>query len=214
MSSTIVCVASGPSFDTDQAAHLAAAQYLKKCRVLVVNDNYRMLPDADWLYACDGKWWVEHYRHTRYFRGSKWTSDQDTADRFGINLVRMWSAGNGLCVENMLTSRMGLPAVSSYKIHAGGNSGYQAVNLAYHFGAKRIILVGYDMQATGGRAHWFGDHPSGLHLDQTELYESWRRRFKPLVEDLKARSIEVVNCTKETALTCAPRSTLETELPI
>ena len=30
-------------------------------------------------------------------------------------------------------------------IHQGKNSGYQALNLAYLLGAKRILLLGYDM---------------------------------------------------------------------
>ncbi|MGA4815964.1 hypothetical protein ACPA9J_15885 [Pseudomonas aeruginosa] len=29
-------------------------------------------------------------------------------------------------------------------------------------GAKRIILLGYDMQKTNGQSHWHGDHPKGL----------------------------------------------------
>jgi hypothetical protein len=40
-------------------------------------------------------------------------------------------------------------------VGGGGNSGFQAVNLAAQFGASRIILIGFDMTDRGGK-HWYG----------------------------------------------------------
>lgn len=52
MRDTIVCVASGESLTR------ADVNYCRgKARVLAINDNYRIAPWADWLYACDGRWW-------------------------------------------------------------------------------------------------------------------------------------------------------------
>lgn len=90
------------------------------------------------------------------------------------------------------------------------NSGYQAINLAYQFGAAKIILIGYDMQHTGGKTHWHGDHPKGL--TNAQGIEGWRKCFTPLAEDLAAIGVDVVNCSNETALTCFRRSTLQAEL--
>lgn len=91
-------------------------------------------------------------------------------------------------------------------IHHGANSGYQAIGLAYHLGADRIVLIGYDMQHTNGRTHWHGDHPSGL----TNAFgiEKWVKNFSALAKDLKEEGVEVVNCSIETALTCFPRADL------
>jgi hypothetical protein len=40
-------------------------------------------------------------------------------------------------------------------IGSGGNSGFQALNIAAQFGATRILLIGFDMHAAKG-AHWYG----------------------------------------------------------
>lgn len=87
------------------------------------------------------------------------------------------------------------------------NSGYQAINLAYHFGVSRIILIGYDMQRTEGRSHWHGDHPKGL--TNAEGVAKWASRFPQLAADLEREGVEVVNCSKETALNCFKRARLE-----
>ncbi|MDG3040445.1 hypothetical protein [Roseicyclus marinus] len=91
-------------------------------------------------------------------------------------------------------------------IHHGANSGYQAIGLAYQLGADRIILVGLDMQHTGGRSHWHGDHPKGL--GNAWGIEGWRKNFDALAADLEAEGVEVINCSIDTALTCFPQADL------
>lgn len=86
------------------------------------------------------------------------------------------------------------------------NSGYQAINLAYHIGAKEIFLLGYDMQRTGGLNHWHPDHPKGWANGGD--YADWRKRLAELSADLTSAGVKVVNCSRETALTCFDRSTI------
>lgn len=85
------------------------------------------------------------------------------------------------------------------------NSGAGAITLAAKGGAKRIILLGYDSQKTGGKAHWHGDHPPTLgnagHMDK------WQKRFAEQAKDFA--DIEIINCSRQTALTCFPRANLE-----
>jgi hypothetical protein len=38
----------------------------------------------------------------------------------------------------------------------------QAINLAVHLGAARIILLGYDLSPARMGGHWFGDHPEPI----------------------------------------------------
>ncbi len=85
------------------------------------------------------------------------------------------------------------------------NSGVGAVALAVHMGAQRILLLGYDCQRTGGKAHWHGDHPTGL--GNAGSLNKWPAQFQKLARDL--RNFDIVNCTRETALTCFPRVNLE-----
>lgn len=87
------------------------------------------------------------------------------------------------------------------RIHTGGNSGYQAIGLAFLWGAVRIVLLGYDMQRTNGMAHWHGEHKHGLPNLGANLPE-WVRRMQQLAIDFRTQGVDVVNCTRETAIRC------------
>lgn len=99
----------------------------------------------------------------------------------------------------------GAPGLGRDHIRHGSNSGYQAINLAYLLGAGRIILLGYDMGATGN-THFFGAHPKPMTSGN---YTTFVERFTPLAEDLKREGVEVLNCTPQTALTQFTRASLD-----
>ena len=193
---TVVCVASGPSLTDTQRQIIEAARAAGRCHVIVVNRQWEWLPNADVLYAADGRWWNRYWPAVESgFRGECWTCDHDAARKYGI----CWIKSKGL---------RGLsrdPAV----IHQGGNGGYQAIGLAYHFGATRILLAGDDMQHTGGRAHNHEDYPAGF--SNANGVKQWAPAFNALDADLIAAGVELINCTTETALTIA-RGDLATEL--
>lgn len=60
------------------------------------------------------------------------------------------------------------------------------------------MLLGFDMQRTGGKSHWFGDHPAGMNVPSP--YDVWRGKFTALAADLALEGVEVLNCSRETAL--------------
>lgn len=86
-----------------------------------------------------------------------------------------------------------------------GNSGAGAISLAAQGNPKRIIMLGFDCQKTGGKAHWHGDHPP--HLGNAGSIDKWHSRFADQARDF--RGIEILNCSRETALTCFQRAHLE-----
>lgn len=147
------------------------------------------------LYACDGEWWDRYHADVvRCFKGELWTTDKRASLTYGLNHVPGESK----------------PGLGRGVLHYGANSGYQAINLAYLMGASRIVLLGFDMQKTGGKSHWHGDHPSGLNR-QSPL-KSFAKNFPALAKDLSAAGVEVVNATRETALECFPKIQLEDAL--
>lgn len=148
-----------------------------------------MAPWADILYACDLGWWQKY--HSEPFDGERWTQDVKAACEFGLNYAPS---------ENK-------PGLGKSKIHQGGNSGYQAINLAYLMGAEKIYLLGYDMQKTGGKSHWHGDHPRGLTANQPVW--DWVKRFPALASDLHNEGVQVINLTRETALACFEKGDIE-----
>jgi uncharacterized Rossmann fold enzyme len=96
------------------------------------------------------------------------------------------------------------------RVHSGGNGGYQAIGLAYMWGAARIILLGYDFQKTGGHLHWHGPHEKGL--PNLGDLPSWARRMVQMGADLRAQGVTVVNASRQTALTCFEKMPLNEAL--
>lgn len=140
------------------------------------------------MYACDLRWWIKYQPLWKEFKGQKYTWSEDAAKKFGLTHVLS---------ENDIGLGMDV-------IHTGGNGGYQAVNLAFLMGFKKIILLGFDMQRTGGKTHFHGDH-HGMNNPYDNLFRQWIQNFDLMAKDLRAAGVEVLNATRETALTCFPR---------
>jgi hypothetical protein len=85
------------------------------------------------------------------------------------------------------------------------------MSLAYVWGVKKMILLGFDMQRTNGKSHWHGDHPKGL--GNGSRYSGWLVAMGKLAKGLSDKGVEVVNCSRQSALQCFRRSTIDKELP-
>ena len=155
-----------------------------------------MLPDADYLYACDAHWWEEYYADVKAgFRGDCF-SIEDKND--GINakpeyeIKRIPSRHGGDFGEDEIHDG----------VSGGPNSGFQACNLAYMLGAKTIMLLGMDM---GGR-HFFGDHPGRMNV--ASPYSGFMKSFASITKD-----VEIINCSRRTAMRCFPILRIQDALP-
>lgn len=96
-------------------------------------------------------------------------------------------------------------------VHSGRNSGYQLINLAWLRGYRRLLLLGYDLQRTGGKAHWFGEHPTP-EMRATSIGPGWIEPHDRLAAMLGRYDLDIINCTRETALTCYPRMPIDQAL--
>lgn len=190
---------------TGQSLTQADVNYcIGKADVLAVNDAWKLAPWADWMYAADVQFWGMHHEAIkRDFKGECWTQSGEAAEWYGLNRIHSFDAP-GLSHDPKL-------------IHQGGNSGYQAINLAYHFGASRIVLLGFDLYGT----HFFGSHPRGLADPAQISFDYWLARFGALAEDLAWADVPVYNCSRPfvvdgvkhySKLTCFRRADLETIL--
>ena len=184
---TIVCLATGPSLtqaDVDMVRGKADA-------VIAISNAIDLAPWADVLYSCDGKWWTWRQGMPSY-TGLKYALKRD---------ARKWASQGVQMLKH--AGREGL-AKAPDSLCDGGNSGYQAINLAVHMGAQRILLLGYDMR---------GDHFFGSHADKSRPnFGVCLAMFPTLVKPLAAAGVEVINCTRKTAITCFPRMSLEAAL--
>jgi hypothetical protein len=196
---TVVCLATGPSLTQTDVDYCRG-----KARVIAINDAVRMAPWADVLYSSDRYWWPRH-NGVPSFTGAK----------FGIGS----SVGkfNGFVKHPDVrvlknTGYTGLE-LEPTGLRNGKNSGYAAINLAFHFGASRILLLGYDMGRRQGLTHFFGDHvgmanPTDVH------FGSWRRLFDSLLEPLTTAGVSVLNCTPGSSLNTFPMANLREMLPL
>lgn len=195
---TVAILASGPSLSTAQVEQVRAWRAAGgDRRVIAINTTYLLAPWADMLYACDDEWWDRYIAEVReVFTGELWTQDLPTATTHHINWVRS-ERGVGLGRK---------PGV----INQGGNSGFQAINLAFQAGATRLLLLGYDMQPTAGRSHWHADHPGTLQNDHP--YPAWLADMRKLADGLTDEGVSVINCSAQTALRCFDRESLDVAL--
>ncbi len=76
------------------------------------------------------------------------------------------------------------------EIGSGGNSGFQAVNVALQFGARDIALAGYDLACERG-LHWHGPHPAGLNNPTAKTLAEWRQRLDDAAPALAALGARV-----------------------
>lgn len=170
---------------------------LELCRhlpLLVVNDAWELAPWANWLFASDLRWWDGRWNHgVKDFAGEKWTRDPVAFKKYGLKYVES-KPYDGLSYERNV-------------IHEGCNSGYMAINLALHLGASRVLLLGYDAKGSVGKTHFFGRHDSRGIPDRPD-YGDLPAQFARM----KPKGLEVINCTRDTAITCFKRMSLEDAL--
>ncbi len=89
------------------------------------------------------------------------------------------------------------------------NTGACAINLAVLLGAKRIFLLGFDMQLINGRSNWHTDNIT--KPDATIYEEKFIPGFKALKKDMDAKypEIEIVNITDNSSLNLFPKIGVE-----
>ena len=200
---TVAILASGPSMSRDVAETVKG-----RCRVIAVNNQAidtvdsttkqlvpAFAPWADVLYAADAKWWHCYQAQALQFAGLKVTLKPNP-----------WPQ-----VHQLAQSPQRVFDPRPTHLASGGNSGYQALHLAAHFGATRVLLCGYDLRdGLGKRRHWFGNHPP--RLNGQAAYATWISGFQRLAPVLAKMGIEVLQCTPKSALKCFRQSTLEEAL--
>lgn len=93
-------------------------------------------------------------------------------------------------------------------IQGGENSGHKAIRLADVEGEKEIVLLGFDCK--NAHMHHHGDHPPPMKKARTA--ENWIPAFNGLARNMSEAGVRIINCTRDTALDCFERMTLETYL--
>ena len=196
----VVIIASGPSAK-DVNFHLLH----NRARAIAINNSWQLYPSAEALFSCDYVWWKAH-QGVPEFAGMKITSDNRCFD--GGDGEPRWPDLKYLKriqgSDRLITERFGV-------VGWGGNSGFQAINLAVHMKAKKIILIGFDMTLEKG-LHWHGRHEGRLHNPTTGNVDRWRRVTDAAYAKLCDLGITAYNCSPVSALVAYPKVSLEVAL--
>lgn len=203
---TIFVLAGGPSLRGFDSSPLAGR------RVIAINNSWELKPDCDVLHFCDRRWWDPN--------------GLGHGERVKAGFTGRWITTVAALVHDPAVKRLrqsmresGVSEDPSALVH-GGHGGYQAIGLAFLFGAKRIVLLGYDMRSLpleeaipGDGTHWHHGH-SGQRRDHFEhrLRTCFLPSMRRLVEPLARAGVEVLNATPDSALDCWPRVRLEETL--
>ncbi len=180
---TVVCIASGPSLTAEDCETAKASGH----PAIVTNTTFRLAPWADVILAMDLKWWKEYGAEVKAKCTGRRMSTSHAARAYGAE--SLWQCG---WFSNPL------------------NTGQAAITLAMVSGASKIVLLGYDCQMTRGKSHHHGDHPK--HLGNAGSIKRWPKHFEQMARDAGKAGVDVVNCTRATALTCFPRVDLKEAL--
>lgn len=193
---SVVIVASGPSA-ADVPLHMARG----RMPVMAVKDGWRLCPWADVLYGCDHHWWEAH-RGVMEFAGLRMAYDSKT--------LQKWPSLPWLKVEikkpraEFLFGQVG-------HVGWGGNSGFHAINLALQFGAKRLLLIGFDMRVDKGK-HFFGNHKYTKDRPSQANAHRWAEILDAQAPVVAARGVEIINCSLVSALKAYPKMAFEQAL--
>lgn len=177
---------------------LAAPLHLLHDRFCIaVNNAYTVVPWSQVLWFGDVKWWDWHKESLRSWPNSIATCCQNArvikeAAQMGISLISYNRMGRGLSKQ---------PKYVSWN----GSSGASAINLAYHLGAKKVVLVGFDMRRVDGKKNFHSDHkeadhdPFGRHL----------RAFPKIAPAASQLGLTIINATPGSAIPQFPIMSLE-----
>lgn len=94
-------------------------------------------------------------------------------------------------------------------VGSGGNSGFQAMNLAVQFGATGILGIGFDMCGD----HWYGRNGwDKANNPGEENFKRWRKAFESAAPVLSWLGVEFINASMNSTLNCFPKMSVEDAL--
>jgi hypothetical protein len=179
---------------------------LREKKVIGVNQAYKITDcEVQVTYSGDRRWYNWNINKLPKYRGILYTSYPDFVPNrryVPVNVGRI--------------SRHGISDKSRSSICWNGNSGASAINVAYWLGARRIVLLGFDMGRIGRRWNWHTDYPKVPHIDPTTGRARQKSPYRRFLEcwdqiaiDAKRLGLEILNATPAGNLHKFPRVKLE-----
>lgn len=224
--STVFIIGGGPSLHRHQIQLLQDNKAQGSYRVLGVNKAFRLGDWVDAIFFGDQKFYT-------YFR-------KEMIETYGgLKISTVAKCERDKNFKHIGKDRQKRHGISEKKdmVCWNKNSGCASINLAYHFGGKRIVLLGFDMkpmrdsepmkeaQARAKRdpkftplsTHWHDGYPEFSRPGRnakgevpTKLpYHRYLGTIPTIAKDAKRLGIEIIDCSLEGALSAWPKRAVE-----
>ena len=157
---------------------------LRGRKILAVNDSAFAIPFASALFSIDARWIHNRRDEINNFPGHIFLACDEGQRNVRIQRKARWL--------RRVRDQVGFSPYYDAVHMGGGNSGFAAINMALHLGARRIVLMGFDFSADRDRrTHWHGgyrwnsDHIGKVHFN-------WAGRLDQEAATLARRGVEVL----------------------
>lgn len=188
---TIYIIGGGPSLKNFDFKKLNGR------RTIAINKAIIYKWDADVLYWTDGRFYTWFKNEVDNFKGLKYALKPGSQYTHDIKVLKKGKP-------------YGLETDPQSLAH-GFNSGYAAINLAYHLGASRVILLGFDMANDGRESHFHDGYPT--KGAGNKIYtDKFLPGFKQLNVELKNSGMTILNASPYSKLNIFPKITIEQAL--
>lgn len=188
---TVYIIGGGPSLSQMNL------ELIHSKRVIGVNQAFRLGPWIDVLYFGDCNFYDQNIRKgLQDYAGLMISSCQRIPEQGwpGVHRVKR-SKPYGINVDKRNA------------ISWNNNSGASAINIAYWLGAKRVVLLGFDMHKEGDSHHWHS-----YYRDRGPKFDPYHRHligWPKIAEDAKSAGLEIINATPDSTITEFPFLSLE-----
>lgn len=178
-------VANGPSF--------VRPDLLAGRKKICVNSGWKTVPDSDFLFFSDQRWFLAY---------------QPTLDEFAGRIV---SCGNYMVPPHVLQlGKLKPPTLSRDPsvVTMSRTCVTGALNLLLHLGCRRAVVVGLDgASASDGRRHHHG--VKYIWDLRPGSYQAHRDEFAVMAPAFAAAGLEIINATPGSAIDAFPICDLE-----
>ena len=181
---TVVILGGGSSIN-DMGQDKLIPRFEGKYPVIATNSALLLAPWAEVLFWADDRFYRESIWYLPRHLGWWQVTRRPPAGKLPFPVHAVKAEHRGGLSEN--------PSVIF-----GRNSGHMALNIATLMGAKRIILVGFDMQPKG-RMHFHDLHSRPANVD---AFKTWAGDLELAAPILRRNSISVLNANPNSAITC------------
>jgi hypothetical protein len=168
--------------------------FLHDKHVIGINVAYLLGDWIDMIFFGDSSFFTRHVKKLAFFPGLKISCHPVTESYNWIKYLSRDSKPRGI-------------SSNSRSVSWNSNSGSAAISIAAHAGAKRIILLGFDMKLDEKEhQHWHDLYGRYANRNDKSIkkmpFDRHLQGFPEIARDAKRMGIEILNASPDSAIEC------------